>query len=65
MPYIWKLGWSHEVKALIVYNKKVLKFSFEKLTTFFVVKEAHFNKLGFPTITSVLDVKVRGEILHS
>lgn len=44
--------------------KPLLRSRFGKLTTFFVVKEAHFDQLGFP-VTSVLGVLVPGEILHS
>lgn len=38
---------------------------FWKLTTFFVVKEAHVDVLGFSIMTYVFEVKVTGEILHS
>lgn len=45
--------------------QNVLKPSVRKLTPFFVVKEAHFNCLGFLVLTSVFEVKVTGVILHS
>lgn len=41
----------------------VLTCKLKTLTTLFLIKEAHFNCLRFPTITSVFKVKVANEIL--